>query len=60
MKKSKTVKFTVEAPAKEPIHIYPTFGKEHIVDGGPCWCLPEKIQDETPEHSSIWLHHLEI
>ncbi len=31
----------------EIVHIYPLFGKEHILDGLMCWCNPE-MDEECP------------
>jgi hypothetical protein len=31
----------------ERIHVYPTFGREHIISNTePCWCEPEPLPDE--------------
>jgi hypothetical protein len=27
-----------------PIHVYPTYGRAHEVDGLPCWCCPRTEQ----------------
>jgi len=36
-------------------HVYPTFGREHVTDGGECWCEPEPSDlDER-----IMVHHVE-
>ena len=23
------------------LHVFPTYGREHVTDGRPCWCAPE-------------------
>lgn len=27
---------------RDLIHVYPTFGREHVLDGLTCWCRPER------------------
>jgi len=35
------------------IHVYPTFGREHVLLGLTCWCHPEP-DTTTP---SVVIHH---
>jgi hypothetical protein len=39
----------------EIVHVYPLFGKEHILDGFKCWCFPE-IDKECP---GVVIHNVE-
>ena len=27
------------------IHVYPTFGPEHVLEGKDCWCHPQMDED---------------
>jgi hypothetical protein len=33
------------APFTDAVHVYPTFGRSHIIDGEPCWCQPAPLPD---------------
>ena len=39
----KTLRFSDNCAAATPVyqHIYPTFGKPHVIAGTSCWCNPQ-------------------
>lgn len=39
----------------EYIHVYPLFGKEHVLNGIECWCHPE----QDAEYPCIVIHNVE-
>jgi len=39
----------------EWIHVYPLFGREHVLDGFTCWCNPD-VDEECPD---VIVHNVE-
>lgn len=39
-----------------PIHVYPTNGPEHVIEGTDCWREPEVIP-ATPESAAVIIHN---
>jgi hypothetical protein len=37
--------YLFESASPTPVHVYPTFGEPHEVEGAPCWCSPEIEED---------------
>ncbi len=37
-----------------PVHIYPTYGREHDLEGGGCWCKPEIFASGG---SAVFIHY---
>lgn len=44
--------FQRENESGELIHVYPTFGKEHVTKGTQCWCEPVLTPDNVLIHNS--------
>lgn len=43
------------------VHVYPTFGREHILSGD-CWCCPSKSYVDLKNQNDrryIWVHEPE-
>jgi len=34
------------------IHVYPLFGREHVLEGMSCWCEPE-VDEEVDEYAVV-------
>lgn len=32
-------------PVEDLVHVYPLFGREHVLNGFACWCNPERDLD---------------
>lgn len=47
-------------PSEGDVHVYPTFGREHDTDGGPCWCRPSpdmaSVAAWRPGEGIVWVH----
>jgi hypothetical protein len=39
----------------DAVHVFPLFGREHVLDGLGCWCHPEPL----PEQPSVIVHNVE-
>jgi len=44
-----------ESEASKLIHVYPTFGRPHVLLGYTCWCRPEI----DAENDRVVIHHEE-
>lgn len=47
------VDFTNDVLKPEYIHVYPTYGRSHVLEGLSCWCHPERDKDEA----TVIIHH---
>ena len=44
-----------QCDVQECVHVYPLFGREHVLEGDDCWCHPE----HDPEFENLIIHNVE-